>query len=227
MSKPNIYDLGFAKRMEVLVERYGGSIASLAQKLEVSPPTIARWIKGEADPTRSNLIKIAQTTNVSLEWLALGIGDQKEFPVEITEPQQNDNFELIDDFRNVRVSAGFGAFNGDNQAPKKISIEKAWFHARHLKPKDCAMFLVNGDSMYPTLKDGEEIIVDRSKRELDEGKIFVINHQGAMWVKKVRFNFNGIDLISDNSTYNPISLTTEEANSLLIIGQVVRSHRNF
>ncbi|HDR1420569.1 TPA: helix-turn-helix transcriptional regulator [Pasteurella multocida] len=213
--------------MEVLVERYGGSIASLAQKLEVSPPTIARWIKGEADPTRSNLIKIAQTTNVSLEWLALGIGDQKEFPVEITEPQQNDNFELIDDFRNVRVSAGFGAFNGDNQAPKKISIEKAWFHARHLKPKDCAMFLVNGDSMYPTLKDGEEIIVDRSKRELDEGKIFVINHQGAMWVKKVRFNFNGIDLISDNSTYNPISLTTEEANSLLIIGQVVRSHRNF
>lgn len=228
MGKAKINDPEFAERLQIILkEKFNDNTSEFARAIGVAITSLNRWLIGEADPSRSNLIKTAKASGVSLEWLALGIGDQKEFPVEITESQQNDNFELIDDFRNVRVSAGFGAFNGDNQTPKKISIEKAWFHARHLKPKDCAMFLVNGDSMYPTLKDGEEIIVDRSKRELDEGKIFVINHQGAMWVKKVRFNFNGIDLISDNSTYNPISLTTEEANSLMIIGQVVRSHRNF
>ncbi|WKS99759.1 helix-turn-helix domain-containing protein [Gallibacterium salpingitidis] len=72
MSKPNIYDLGFSKRMEILIEEHGGSIATFAQKLDVSPPTVARWLKGQADPTRTNMIKISQATGVSLEWLATG-----------------------------------------------------------------------------------------------------------------------------------------------------------
>lgn len=89
------------------------------------------------------------------------------------------------------------------------------------------MFLVSGESMYPTLKDSEEIIVDRSKRELTEGKIFVLNHNGSMLVKKVQFTYGGVELISDNPSYRPLKLDTEEANSLVVIGQVVRGYRDF
>lgn len=83
------------------------------------------------------------------------------------------------------------------------------------------------ESMYPTLKDGEEIIVDRSKRELSEGKIFVLNHNGSMLVKKVQFTYDGVELISDNKDYRPLRLDADEANSLIIIGQVVRGYRDF
>lgn len=72
MSKPNIYDLGFSKRIEKLIREHGGSINSFASKLDVSPPTVTRWLKGLADPTRTNLIKIAQATGVAVEWLATG-----------------------------------------------------------------------------------------------------------------------------------------------------------
>ena len=89
------------------------------------------------------------------------------------------------------------------------------------------MFLVSGDSMYPTLKDGEEIIVDRSKKELKDGKIFVLNNEGAMLVKKVQITYNGITLISQNIEYTPIELDAEQANSLIVIGQVVRGYRDF
>ena len=89
------------------------------------------------------------------------------------------------------------------------------------------MFTVKGESMEPTLKDGEEIIVDRSKRELAEGKIFVLNHNGSMLVKKVQFTYDGVELISDNPSYRPLKLDTEEANSLVVIGQVVRGYRDF
>ena len=81
--------------------------------------------------------------------------------------------------------------------------------------------------MEPTLKDGEEIIVDRSKRELLEGKIFVLNHSGSMLVKKVQFTYNGVELISDNPAYRPLKLNFEEANNLIVIGQVVRGYRDF
>ncbi|TGY48054.1 helix-turn-helix domain-containing protein [Rodentibacter caecimuris] len=72
MSKPNIYDMEFAKRVEFLINEYGGSVASLAKMLDVSPPTVARWAKGESDPTRTNLMKIAEITGVSIEWLTTG-----------------------------------------------------------------------------------------------------------------------------------------------------------
>ena len=89
------------------------------------------------------------------------------------------------------------------------------------------MFSVDGDSMYPTLKDGEEIVIDRSKKELREGKIFVLNHMGTMWVKRVRVNYDSIELISDNNFYNPITITQDEAEQLNVIGQVVRGYRDF
>ncbi|WP_256856076.1 S24 family peptidase [Rodentibacter ratti] len=81
--------------------------------------------------------------------------------------------------------------------------------------------------MYPTLKDGEEIIVDRSKQELTEGKIFVLNHGGAMLVKKVQFTYDGVELISDNKDYRPLKLDINEANNLIVIGQLVRGYRDF
>ena len=229
MSKPNIYDMEFGRRMETLMESSKESINSFAQRIGVSPPTVARWIKGEADPTRTNLIKISQTMGVNLEWLALGIGgpNQANSPQNTAVSDQDDEgFEEIDDFRDIKVAAGFGAFNEEMKA-NKTKVEKAWLKARGLKSCHCAMFRVSGDSMYPTLKDEEEIIVDRSKTELNEGKIFILNHQGTMWVKKVQIDFHGIDLISDNPIYKPISLSAEEANSLIVIGQLVRGYRDF
>ncbi|WP_244151948.1 S24 family peptidase [Rodentibacter myodis] len=139
----------------------------------------------------------------------------------------DETFVEIEDCREVRLSAGTGAFNSDYEEINTTKIERAWLQSRRLKAKDCAIFLVSGESMYPTLKDGEEIIVDRSKRELIEGKILVLNHNGAMLVKKVQFTYNGVELISDNPSYRPLKLDAEEANSLIIIGQVVRGYRNF
>lgn len=95
MAKPNIYDREFSKRMQNLISQHGGNVSVFAQKLEVSPPTVTRWIKGEADPSRTNLIKISEALDVSLEWLATGNGREKrEFNI-IKETQPNYNTSKI------------------------------------------------------------------------------------------------------------------------------------
>ncbi|HHT7859560.1 hypothetical protein NMV45_11225 [Pasteurella multocida] len=139
----------------------------------------------------------------------------------------NDYYEPISDFRGVRISAGLGLENEEQYDSAYIMVESLWFQKTGNKSKHCAMFTVRGESMEPTLKDGEEIIVDRSKRELMEGKIFVLNHNGTMLVKKVQFTYDGVELISDNPAYRPLKLNTEEANNLMIIGQVVRGYRDY
>lgn len=234
MSKPNIYDEKFSNRMKLIAEKsFKNNYSEFARAVGVAQASLARWVKGEADPSRMNLIKIADASGVNLEWLALGIGDMDETkPLAVKhdinlQASNDETFIEIEDCREVRLSAGGGAFNNDYEEITTTKVERAWLQSRRLKAKDCAMFLVSGESMYPTLKDGEEIIVDRSKRELTEGKIFVLNHNGSMLVKKVQFTYGGVELISDNPSYRPLKLDTEEANSLVVIGQVVRGYRDF
>lgn len=234
MSKPNIYDQEFSERMMKIAKlKFNDNLSLFARAVGVVQPSLARWVKGEADPTRTNLVKIAEASGVSLDWLALGVGNMDGVEPQAKKSEVNliasndETFAEIEDCREIRLSAGGGAFNNGYEEITTTKVERAWLQSRRLKAKDCAMFLVSGESMYPTLKDGEEIIVDRSKRELTEGKIFVLNHNGSMLVKKVQFTYGGVELISDNPSYRPLKLDTEEANSLAVIGQVVRGYRDF
>lgn len=234
MSKPNIYDQEFSERMMKIAKlKFNDNLSLFARAVGVVQPSLARWVKGEADPTRTNLVKIAEASGVSLDWLALGVGNMdgvepQEKKSEVNLIASNDEtFSVIEDCREVRISAGGGGFNDEYKPYQTTKVEKAWLDSRRLKAEDCAMFLVSGDSMYPTLKDGEEIIVDRSKKELKDGKIFVLNNEGAMLVKKVQITYNGITLISQNTEYAPIELNAEQANNLIVIGQVVRGYRDF
>ncbi|MGX2968768.1 XRE family transcriptional regulator [Ursidibacter sp. B-7004-1] len=227
MSKPNIYDLKFAERMEELMKKHGGSIASFAQKLEVTPPTVTRWIKGEADPSRSNLIKIAEATNVSVQWLATG-----------EEPTAKENFiekafqragqllqegiSMINGYPSINVSAGFGSFNeGVTQPEGQEPYSDALLASLGVKASNCGVFWANGDSMQPTIDDGDQLLVDLSKKEVKGNKIYLVQNDESVWVKRVRVEWNYVELISDNKEYRPIQITSEEAQNLQIIGQVV------
>ena len=213
----------FSERLKELIGERSGR--AFAKEAGISYSTLHNYLTDTSLPTLDNLILLANFTNVPVEWLATGT-DASSAQNGYNEPNYN-GYEDIDDFRHISVSAGFGAFNDDDNSNEKVKIESSWLESRRLKAKDCAMFSVNGDSMYPTLKDGEEIIVDRAKRELQEGKIFVLNHMGTMWVKRVRVNYDSLELISDNSFYKPIIITPDEAEQLTVIGQVVRGYRDF
>lgn len=217
----------FSERLKKLIGNKSGR--AFAKDAGISYSTLHNYLTGTSLPTLDNLLALANYAKVSLQWLATGehleYVQQKESVNFIS--NKDETFISIDDCRDVRISAGGGGFNNDYQAFRTTKVEKAWLNARRLKADDCAMFLVTGDSMYPTLKDGEEIIVDRSKKELQDGKIFVLNNEGAMLVKKVQITYSGVTLISQNTEYAPIELDIDQANRLIVIGQVVRGYRDF
>lgn len=61
----------FPERINLAIERAGGG-QLLAQRLGISLLALQGWQSGKTEPSRSALIKIAQTTNLSLHWLASG-----------------------------------------------------------------------------------------------------------------------------------------------------------
>lgn len=72
--------------------------------------------------------------------------------------------------------------------------------------------------MEGTLRDGDEILVDRSPRPLRDG-IHVVRAGDALLVKRLDFSRPGtITLVSDNPAYRPLELMPDEVQ---VIGRVV------
>ena len=61
-----------------------------------------------------------------------------------------------------------------------------------------------------------------SKKEIQGNKIYLVQNGESVWVKRVKIEWDGVELISDNKEeYRPIRISADEAQNLQIIGQVV------
>lgn len=105
----------------------------------------------------------------------------------------------------IRASAGPGAFT-DGETP----IAHLGFDQHFLKqlcnarPGDLSIIRVRGDSMFPTLADGDDIMVDRSGAgvKLQDG-IYVLRREDTLTVKRLAVHPGSrkLTISSDNSAY--------------------------
>lgn len=68
----------------------------------------------------------------------------------------------------------------------------------HVKKENLAIVSVTGDSMEPTLHNGEKIVIDISKCEPLDNKVFAITTKNHCWVKRLRITPTGERWESDN-----------------------------
>ena len=115
------------------------------------------------------------------------------------------------------ASAGPGALGSEEISLDSFRFSRRWLREMGLEGADLSAIRVEGDSMEPVLRSGDEIFVDRNKRA-GEG-IHVVRIGDALHVKQVQASApDRIKLVSANETYPPIELARGEVE---IIGRVV------
>ena len=99
-------------------------------------------------------------------------------------------------------------------------------YMRRALGRDGAGFItvqVAGDSMQPTLAEGDLIIVDTAQTAIDASGIYVVELQGDLLVKRVqRFMDGRLVLISDNPAYQPETIQAGAAHTLRVLGRMTR-----
>ena len=105
----------------------------------------------------------------------------------------------------VDAAAGAGAFDGDERGSGHIAFDPAWLRrVARGAPEQLSIIRVAGDSMVPTLADGDDILVDRgdSAARLRDG-IYVLRLEGALVVKRLALNpaARTLSIRSDNPAY--------------------------
>lgn len=84
-----------------------------------------------------------------------------------------------------------------------------------INPKNAEFIVAEGDSMFPTIQDGDMMLLDRGYGQVINGKIYVLVVNGLVVVKRVSLlAFGGLMLISDNDRYAPETVARDEVNDL-------------
>lgn len=124
----------------------------------------------------------------------------------------------------VQASAGPGAFDSEEKRLGRIGFDSAWLRRVGLGgggPGRLSMIKVDGDSMSPSLSDGDEILVDGEDgaARLRDG-IYVLRIEEALVVKRLALGPGGrLSVRSDNDAYP--GWPDLEPGAVDVVGRVV------
>ena len=118
----------------------------------------------------------------------------------------------------LSAAAGAGADAADERPIRVERFAPETLAAAGIAPRTASIIMARGDSMAPTILDGDRLVVDRGDRRIARtGAIVVARRDGDLLVKRVTARGDTITLASDNPAYPPLTVPGLEVE---VIGRV-------
>lgn len=202
------------ERLTQLAEGRGVSLAALSRLIGRNGTYLQQFV------TKGSPRKLAEEDRkVLAEFFGIGeseLGGQLQ-DISYALPQQP-AAEWVDVPRlPLGASAGQGALGAVEVPFDVLRFSRRWLREQGLDPQMLSAIAVIGDSMEPVLRDGDEILVDRTPRPLRDG-IHVVRLGDALHVKRLQAGPRRLTLLSENTIYPPIEAPLDEVE---VIGRVV------
>lgn len=206
-------------RLQDLVRESGASLAGLSRLIGRNPAYLQQYVT-RGSPRHldePDLRRIAEFLGVAPQAIETRRFNESRYHASLQH-----RASPLDDWIDVPrlpldASAGPGAFSAEEISFDHFRFSRRWLREMGLEGADLSAIRVEGDSMEPLLRSGDEIFVDRNKRA-GEG-IHVVRIGDALHVKQVQARGPGrVALISANDAYAPIELALDDIE---VIGRVV------
>lgn len=220
----NIYKKRRANLRLLIDERANGNAAEFARMLDLTRSQVGQYLSEAYNEGRSIGEKVARRIEESLGleplWLDFG-GDPQERALSSTSRSSHVHLPILE----VSPAAGAGRDPVDYPAViDYLEVPEVW--ALHRLGRDLSKYRVlpvSGDSMSPTINDGDLVFVDTNVTSYQTNGIYVIIWHGRLLIKRLRASLSSgkIEIASDNeSAYPTESVSPEELNKLHICGFV-------
>lgn len=179
------------------------------------------------------LIDIASCIGMTRQNLNYNINSGKnEVPEkEIKLLEQYYGVTLLDDCIDIehvclKPSCGKGTPQEDEAQRKPIKLGTALISKifKVSNPLMLKTFTASGDSMTPTIENGDLLLVDTADLEYQNGGVFLITINNDWFIKRLRKKITGeLDIISDNEKYPIETLSPETLREVSIKGRVLKN----
>jgi phage repressor protein C with HTH and peptisase S24 domain len=225
----------FVARLHTIL-RHWPSADRLARAMGVSPSAFRKWLKGEAEPSRERLVALAEAAQVSIAWLAQGEGAEPKFASPETlfrRPRSIDHAAHVSasHFLVLPKRPETAAAGGGHPAPSApgaseyIAFQHEWLRSVfRIEPENLTLEIAVGESMHPTIGDGDLLLIDTTDRHFRSYGVYVLDVAGERLVKRVQPRFDGsLMLISDNASYQADVVPQGRIHEVTAIGRVIWS----
>lgn len=211
-------------RMRTIREELNLSQRDLADLAKVSQSTIGNVEAGLRDQPRK-LNAIAEILGVNPLWLETGKGPirnevAKSEDAQFAEPREED-YCLIPIY-STYGSCGNGFLNDNIEIIGNKVFSKGLARKLNLDTTMACFINAAGDSMYPYIADGDEVLIDRRVTPTRTGEIYAIMIDGEVFIKRLAREFGSLFLRSDNPNKSMYpDMHVPQNHDLTIIGRVV------
>ncbi|EQB15512.1 peptidase S24 [Sphingobium quisquiliarum P25] len=208
--------------LERLIAERGENYADLSRLLKRNPAYIQQFIK-RGSPRKldeEDRRVLARYFGVAEQLLGgsssvAPVRKSRSLPAVVTVPRLS-----------LGASAGPGSLDEDERATGAMAFDANWLRHLGVQPQRVSIIRVDGESMAPTLNDGDEIMVDHEDGadRLRDG-VYVLRLDGVLMVKRIALGpRRGLfSVLSDNALY-PGWIDIDPA-LVAIVGRVVWTGR--
>lgn len=189
---------------------------SLANILNIRSQTVSGWERSHSKPNGKLLAELATALDVSPSWILYGKIDTEQIKTQ----SKCELVHFVKLYDSVQASAGFGVENIDPIEFTEYPLPKETVLNQSNK-NDLFCIRSYGNSMEPVFSDGAVLAVNPHKKELIDGRIFVVKTNSNLRVKVLKEHSKGIILSSFNHDYDDELILWDDMNdSFYILGEV-------
>lgn len=197
-------------------KKFGKSQQEIADYLGMTQVAYGNYELGKRQINPKILLKLADLYGVSIDDL---LGRTNPFGKQITEkpevvPESEVMIPLVASLRCGPGTSG-EPFTFIKPIPIPISYKKRW-------GDDLQALVAVGESMSPNIIPGD-LLICRPGEEWESGNVVSVNYADTDMIKRIYATRDGVDLKSDNPTFDTIHVTNEEitAGRFHVLGRVL------
>ena len=189
------------KKIEKMIMRINngnirGGQTKLASLINVSQPTVARWLTGAIEPTAENIKKMAEVFNCTAEEVRDAFNEITEFTDDVQAvPLTKSNTIQLPILADV--PAGLPEFS-DRDVEMFVDIPRFMF------PQADYVVRCIGDSLEPKIHKGDFCVI-RTMREAIDGRAMLVRTENGSCMKVIKKTKGIPQLCSLNPKYKPFT----------------------
>lgn len=192
-----------AKKIENFLHQNRLSQTAVAKALGIDQTTVSGWARGKSEPSLEMAKKLLEVYGLDV------LGGEPRLDLD-------DDCVYVKFYEDIKASAGCGVDN-HCEGYELVKIDRKLLNPK-VNPAKHHAIRASGDSMEPTIKDGDVIFVEPFAGDFANNRVYIIKRQDDVFVKRLKKEPTGYEIISDNPDYLPYKL---KDNEIQIIGRVV------
>lgn len=232
--------IGIGKALKNYRESSKITLAEMAAMLGVSTTTVVNYETGKRTPDIDFLIDFSEATGEDfIYWLGLRVAGSESsgaaaakarldalsatYNSFVVQPDKSFVSLPLYDIKDA-ANASSASIQG-LVTDEMLQFSTAWIKRElNASPSDLFLILVDDESMEPTLRPGDTILLDRRATKPDREGVYILQMNGVPLVKRLQILPGGIvKVVSDNPTYETFTIRMADINKqdFGILGRVV------